>query len=211
MPLQRIQPSHALNSLCQALSSIRGRQLRKLCKALLAGQVEPIFVDVVPAAEGAGPGVAHKRENCRPGTGAGQAMGTQVVGVGPAQSKGGLMRFACVYEARGVQAGDRARGQAIEGQNKGGARIAGGGPCQKADEGHAGWPACMQASRHAGKHTTGTTDSTARQTPSTSQRWDHIPVYSLYSLASLAGSLTNSRHTCLPRHLLAQPSGFMLQ
>jgi hypothetical protein len=27
----------------------------------------------------------------------------------------------------------------------------------------------------------------------------------------LAGSLTNSRHTCLPRHLLAQPSGFMLQ
>jgi hypothetical protein len=27
----------------------------------------------------------------------------------------------------------------------------------------------------------------------------------------LAGSLTNSRHTCLPRHLLAQPSGFMLK
>ena len=68
-------PSPSLpRSLCQALGSVRGGQLRKLCKALLAGQVEAILVDVVPAAEGASPGVAHKGEDCRGRAGRGRQI-----------------------------------------------------------------------------------------------------------------------------------------
>lgn len=52
------------HSLGQAHGAVAGGQLRKVRKAAAALGLQAPVVDVLPAADGARPGVAHKREHC---------------------------------------------------------------------------------------------------------------------------------------------------
>lgn len=53
------------DSLGQALGAVRAGHLCKLVEGVLAVAAQAILVDVLPAADGARPGVAHKGKDCR--------------------------------------------------------------------------------------------------------------------------------------------------